>query len=177
VSREADIHIARATRMLDSNCWAAKAYLRHLALSSLRHARALSHGPYGSNVSNQQHAERVREDGIAYARACRVIFGGPIKPADVDFPWWKEVPNPHWPELSSHGVYVQIHEYRGSKADKWLVEVQVLPPDAERSQCCANVLFADRDEAERYARRWVTIGDAVIAAQIAMNCSMDRKTA
>lgn len=170
MSAEADVHHARAVRMVtDGNCFEAKAYLRHLARSSLRHARTLSRGPYGSNVSNQQHAAKVREDGLAYARVCRAIFGGQIKPSDAELPYWRAVTNPHWPELDSHGVYVQIHDYRGSKADKRLVEVQVLPPDRERSQCCATVLFADRDEAERFARKWVTIGEAVIAATVAMN--------
>lgn len=154
----------------------AKAYLIHLALSTFRYARALLDDGRGS-VSNRQHAEQLVADGWQYANASRRMSGLPVPPIDVALPYRHNVPNPHWPALDSHGCFVYIHDYHGSKPSQFLVEVQVLPPDERRSQCCANQLFRDRAKAERYARRWVTIGNAILAAQEAMNGELLRETA
>lgn len=163
------LHVERAHVMASLGYRAeAKAYLIHLALGCFRYARALT-SDERTAVSNRELAAKLVADGWQMANASRRMSGLPVAEAAAEFPYCLQVTNPHWPNLDSHGCYVYVHEYRGSKPSKWLVEVQVLPPDERRSQCCANQLFQDRGRAERYARRWVTIGEAALAAQEAMN--------
>lgn len=161
-----EIHIARAARMATNGHEAeAKAFLRRLALSCLRHSRSLSRGPYADNIGNRLDAVRNREEGAAYARASRQYRGGCVAPSDVALPFWHQVKNAHWPDLGSHVVYAVVHEYKGSKRLAYCVEIQILPGDLARTQACQNKRIDDLAAAELYARKWVTIGMAAIAAE------------
>lgn len=160
-----ELHIARAARMTANGHEAeAKAFLRRLALSCFRHARSLLRPEYRQSRYNQTKGAEVREDGIAYARASRQ-YRGAVGPSDAALPFWHKVKNPHWPDLDSHGVYVKVHEYHGSKKPGYCVEVQILPGDETRSQCCFNKRIDDLAKAELYARKWVAIGMAAVAAE------------
>lgn len=162
----ASLHVARAAAMAAAgNEPEAKAFLRNLALSTLRHARALSRGPYGEGIGNRLQAEENRADGVKYAQASR-LYRGVVAVGDCALPYTRAVNNAHWPELDSHGVFVWVHDYRGSKPPEFVVEVQILPADRERSQCCAARRFKRREDAERFARRWVAIGEAAIAVDL-----------
>jgi hypothetical protein len=173
----ASLHVERADVMASLGYRAeAKAYLIHLALGCFRYARALT-ADERTAVANRDVAARLVADGWQYANASRRMSGLPVTESAAEFPYCLQVTNPNYPNLNGHGCFVYVHEYRSSKPSKWLVEVQVLPPDERRSQCCANQLFQDRARAERYARRWVTIGNAVLAAQEAMNAESERRTA
>jgi hypothetical protein len=170
-------HIERAAVMTSLGYRAeAKAYLIHLALGSLRYARALTADERAA-ASNRDIAAQLVSDGWQLANASRRLSGLPVQESDVALPYRNQVTNPHWPNLDGHGCFVAVHEYRASKPSRWLVEVQMLPPDERRSQCCGNQVFQDRARAERYARKWVTIGNAVMAATEAMNASEERLSA
>jgi hypothetical protein len=165
-----DAHIARAAVMAAMGHEPeAKAYLRHLAISSLRHARSLLRAPYGDSVGNRMRGEEVRVEGLAYARASRLYRGGSLAPAAAELPYWNQVRNPHWPDLDSHGVYVVVHEYKGSKRPGYCVEIQILPGDGNRTQCCLNRRINDLVTAEVFAKKWIAIGEAVLAATVEMN--------
>lgn len=170
-------HIERAAVMASLGYRAeAKAYLIHLALGSFRYARALTADERTAGANREQ-AERLVTDGWQMANASRRMSGLPVTESDVALPYRNVVANPHWPTLDGHGCFVAVHEYRASKPSRWLAEVQVLPPDERRSQCCGNQVFQDRARAERYARKWVTIGNAVMAATETMNASVERLSA
>lgn len=157
------VHIDRARVMVAAGKSAeAKFYLRHLALSSLRHARSLSTGAYRQNACNLISAATAREEGMVYALASR-LCRGVVVGADVTFGFWEPAKNTFWPDLSADGIFVQIHDYHDKRGGV-CVEVQVLAPDQGRSQCCSNRRFKTRAEGEAYGRKWVTVGRAVVAA-------------
>lgn len=167
------IHTARAWHMSKVGRVAeARHYLRHFALSSLSHARR-----------ERQHArepwqfalvEQIREEGEAYAHVARIFCAGAaVVPANVmvtvGASYWRPLRNPHWPDLDSHGVYVCIHNYAARKNPGYLVEVQVLPPDLKRTQVCPTRRFAELADADVFAREWITVGNAIVSAEMDMH--------
>jgi len=175
---KADGHIERAARMAAMGFEAeAKWYLRHLARGSLRNSRRLRNDASNfirSSYAALLRADKEREAGLRYARASRA-YRGSVQPAVAAMPYTHSVPNPHWPALTSHGVFVFLHSHLadrsagGKRPNGWLAEVQVLTPDAGRSQACSTRLFGSLEQATRYARTWVTVGEAAILATQAIN--------
>ena len=80
---------------------------------------------------------------------------------------WEEADNPHWPNLTSHGVYVAVGHHHGQKRP--YVEVQILPPDAARSQHCTFRVFKTQALAIAYAEKMLAVGREVVAATKKLN--------
>lgn len=67
-----------------------------------------------------------------------------------------EVNNPHWPDLSSHGTFVEIGWHYGAR--QVYVEIQLLAADLNRSQWCTTRTFRTVPEAKRFANRMLSAG-------------------
>lgn len=177
-------HIERAAWLVGHGAASdATDYMRKRAHGGLRHARELKGR---QEAWSRYERERVLARALVFLEAYRLAKRAPASTrATLDVPVLHEVPlyvgqtvaaykrevaNPHWPELSSHGVWVDVGGYQ-ALGKRWKVELQCFPPDQWRTQHVAIRLVESRDEAMRLARRWAAIGEAVVNAQIEMNAA------
>jgi hypothetical protein len=170
-------HIERAARLVEMGRGSdAVDYMRKRALGGLQHARELKGR---QEAWCRYERERVLDRALVFVQAERLaVKAAPSVRGRLDVPvlyetpeyagqtvaeYVREVTNPHWPELTSHGVWVQVGGYQ-ALGKKWKVELQCLPPDAERTQHVIVRLVATREEAMQLARRWAALGEALIEA-------------
>lgn len=186
---DAGSHVRRAAEMVRAGKAAeAQCYLRTLARNAACYRRVTARSAYASTFCNVALVRSLADVVAAYVLALRHVqrlgvasrfwTRWPVEPAAgvlVDFGdtredgserhiiagYSREVANPRWPELRSHGVYVEVR--RVHRGGFW-IELQCHPPDEARSQFVVTRNVSSRDEALRVGQALVELGEAVLAA-------------
>lgn len=186
---DAGSHVRRAAEMVRAgNVAEALCYLRTLARNAACYRRTVARSAYAATFCNVLLARSLADVVAAYVLALRwtmrlgvrsrFVTRWPVEPTAgtlVDFGdtredgserytiagYSREVANAHWPELRSHGVYVEVR--RVHRAGYW-IELQCHPPDEARSQFVVTRNVMDRAEALRVGQALVELGEAVLAA-------------
>lgn len=186
---EAGAHVRRAAAMVRSGDVAESlCYLRTLARNALGQRRAILRSPYGRELGNRMIAQSRADRAVVYVLALRHVqrlgvasrwltrwpssgasdvavdvFDLPIGAAGKVAGYARQITNPHWPDLGSCGVWVDVDQRQ--RGGYW-VELQAYPGDEERSQLVVTRSVPDRERALEVARALAELGEAVVAAAV-----------
>ncbi len=106
------------------------------------------------------------EQALEGVKATALLEHEDDRPGAVFASRWRQAHNPHWPDLDSHGYTIRVEARLKGEA---YVTVQILFPDAGRSQFCPSRLCSSHTEALSYAGKMATLAEALIAVEVEAN--------